>query len=120
MSLVGPRPALPSEVAQFDAELLQRTSVPPGITGLWQIEARDNPSFEVYRRLALFYVDNWSVTMDLAILVATVGVLLSRSVRALRGGGEVVQLSPHRTLETAAAPGAAPQPALDASGVPGA
>ncbi|MBO0732211.1 MAG: exopolysaccharide biosynthesis polyprenyl glycosylphosphotransferase, partial [Acidimicrobiaceae bacterium] len=59
MSLVGPRPALPTEVAQFDAELLERTLVPAGLTGLWQVEARDNPSFDAYRRLDLFYVDNW-------------------------------------------------------------
>src|SRR5205823_3441223 len=61
MSLVGPRPALPTEMAQFDAELMQRTLVPAGMTGLWQVEARDNPSFDAYRRLDLFYVDNWSL-----------------------------------------------------------
>ena len=61
MSLVGPRPALPQEVAQFDDELRPRTRVLPGITGLWQVEARDNPSFEAYRRLDLFYVENWSI-----------------------------------------------------------
>lgn len=71
MSLVGPRPALPSEVAQFDDELRQRLLVPPGITGLWQVEARDNPSFDAYRRYDLFYIENWSVGLDLAVLVAT-------------------------------------------------
>ena len=64
MSLVGPRPALPAEVAQFDNRLLDRTKVPPGVTGLWQVEARDNPSFSAYRRLDLFYVDNWSISLD--------------------------------------------------------
>lgn len=71
MSLVGPRPALPAEVAQFDDDLKQRLTVPPGITGLWQVEARDNPSFDAYRRYDLFYIENWSVGLDLAILVAT-------------------------------------------------
>jgi exopolysaccharide biosynthesis polyprenyl glycosylphosphotransferase len=71
MSLVGPRPALPSEVAQFDARLRARTAVPPGLTGLWQIEARDNPHFGPYRRLDLFYVENWSPLLDLEILITT-------------------------------------------------
>jgi len=89
MSLVGPRPALPAEVAAFDRELLARLNVRPGITGLWQLEARDNPSFHVYRRLDLFYVENWSIVLDAAIvwstavsivgrLVTAIGVLLSR------------------------------------------
>lgn len=58
MSLVGPRPALPAEVVNFPSELKMREQVMPGITGLWQVEARDNPSFEAYRRLDLFYVEN--------------------------------------------------------------
>lgn len=78
MSLVGPRPALPHEVAQFDEELLVRQRVLPGITGLWQVEGRDNPAFDVYRRLDLFYVENWSVGFDLAILMATLQSVLMR------------------------------------------
>lgn len=78
MSLVGPRPALLSEVATFAPELREREQVRPGITGLWQTEARDNPSFETYRRLDLFYVENWSVTLDLMILLATVEHLVVR------------------------------------------
>lgn len=84
MSLVGPRPALPSEVAQFDEELLERFSVPPGITGLWQVEARDNPSFSAYRRLDLFYVENWSITLDLAILFETFASVVSRVLRCCK------------------------------------
>ena len=72
MSMVGPRPALPSEVANFSPELRTRELVLPGITGLWQVEARDNPSFEAYRRLDLFYVENWSTTLDLLIVLATI------------------------------------------------
>ena len=78
MSLVGPRPALPHEVAQFDDELRGRQRVLPGITGLWQVEARDNPAFDAYRRLDLFYVENWSVGFDLAIILATVGAVFTR------------------------------------------
>jgi exopolysaccharide biosynthesis polyprenyl glycosylphosphotransferase len=84
MSLVGPRPALPVEVAQFDEELLARQRVRPGITGLWQVEARDSASFQVYQRLDLFYVENWSVSLDLAILLSTVQEVASRTVRAVR------------------------------------
>ncbi len=84
MSLVGPRPALPHEVEQFDPELRRRHSVKPGITGLWQLEARDNPSFHPYRRLDLLYVDNWSVGLDLGILLSTVPKVLASAVRFLR------------------------------------
>jgi exopolysaccharide biosynthesis polyprenyl glycosylphosphotransferase len=83
MSLVGPRPALPREVAQFDDELLDRTKVKPGITGLWQVEARDNPSFAAYRRLDLYYVDNWSAALDLVILIGTVEQVVTRLVTTL-------------------------------------
>ena len=78
MSLVGPRPALPKEVAEFPAELNDRHRVRPGITGLWQVEARDNPSFEAYLRLDLFYVKNWSLPLDLLILLATVDHIVLR------------------------------------------
>jgi len=81
MSLVGPRPALPTEVAHFDDELRQRGRVLPGITGLWQVEARDDPSFSSYRRLDLYYVENWSISLDLAILARTVGAVLIRGGR---------------------------------------
>jgi exopolysaccharide biosynthesis polyprenyl glycosylphosphotransferase len=84
MSLVGPRPALPEEVAQFDPDLQRRHAVKPGITGLWQLEARDNPSFHAYRRLDLFYVDNWSIGLDLFILFATVPVVITRGLSVSR------------------------------------
>jgi lipopolysaccharide/colanic/teichoic acid biosynthesis glycosyltransferase len=85
MSLVGPRPALPSEVADFDEVLLARTQVPPGMTGLWQVEARESAEFSTYRRLDLFYVENWSVTLDLVVLLATLESEVARVVRALIG-----------------------------------
>ncbi len=84
MSLVGPRPALPEEVAQFDLELMRRHAVKPGVTGLWQIEARDNPSFHAYRRLDLLYVDNLSIGLDLWILVATVPIVIARAMNICR------------------------------------
>jgi exopolysaccharide biosynthesis polyprenyl glycosylphosphotransferase len=83
MSLVGPRPALPAEVAQFDARLNHRLTVKPGVTGLWQVEARDLPSFDLYRRFDLMYVQNWSLSLDLAILARTFTVVLLRGLNAL-------------------------------------
>ncbi len=83
MTLVGPRPALAKEVAEFDEELLRRLEVTPGVTGLWQVEGRDNPSFEAYRSLDLFYVENWSLGVDLAILMSTAAVVLGRAARVL-------------------------------------
>jgi len=80
MSLVGPRPPLPSEFALFDEELQQRQQLTPGITGLWQLEARDNPSFRTYRRLDLFYLRNWSISLDLMILLMTASSVLIRAV----------------------------------------
>jgi exopolysaccharide biosynthesis polyprenyl glycosylphosphotransferase len=78
MSLVGPRPALPSEVSFWSSELHQRLTVKPGITGMWQISGRSNVSFEEYSRLDLYYVDNWSLWTDLAILLKTVPAVMSR------------------------------------------
>jgi len=71
MSVVGPRPALPREVAQWDKETTDRLRVLPGITGLWQVEGRSNAGFDVYKRLDLFYVDNWSLAHDLVIVMKT-------------------------------------------------
>ena len=94
MSLVGPRPALPDEVAQFDEQLRAREAVRPGITGLWQVEGRDNPSFAAYRRFDLFYLENWSVALDLAILLVTVESIIARVFRGLRHLDEDIQLAP--------------------------
>ena len=80
MSLVGPRPCLPAEAAEFDEGLAARYQVRPGVTGLWQVEARDNPVFRAYRRFDLFYVENWSISLDFVILVLTVQNVVSRAV----------------------------------------
>jgi len=86
MSLVGPRPALPEEVAQFDEELTHRMSVKPGLTGLWQVEARDLPSFDLYRRFDLLYVENWSIGLDLTLIARTIVVVPLRTLRSLLPG----------------------------------
>ena len=95
MSLVGPRPALAHEAATFDDELRARFSVRPGMTGLWQVEARDNPSFAAYRRYDLFYIENWSPTLDFAIFVATLQSValrgLSFLLRRPQGGPPAVR-----------------------------
>jgi exopolysaccharide biosynthesis polyprenyl glycosylphosphotransferase len=78
MSLVGPRPALPREVTGWEPDLHQRLRVKPGITGMWQVNGRSNASFEDYVRLDLYYVDNWSLLTDLAIIVKTVVTVLRR------------------------------------------
>jgi len=78
MSLVGPRPALPHETEEWDALLAQRLRVKPGITGMWQVSGRSDSSFEDYTRLDLYYVDNWSLATDLAILAKTIPVVALR------------------------------------------
>ncbi len=83
MSLIGPRPALPAETLQFDQDLQHRLDVRPGLSGLWQIEGRDSPSHEVMQRLDVFYVENWSIGLDLAILVGTAGAVFGRAGRYL-------------------------------------
>jgi exopolysaccharide biosynthesis polyprenyl glycosylphosphotransferase len=77
MSLVGPRPPMAAEVERYDLSHLRRLDVLPGITGLWQVEARQDPSFDSYISLDTAYVENWSLMMDLRILARTVGVVFS-------------------------------------------
>ncbi|MPZ68739.1 MAG: exopolysaccharide biosynthesis polyprenyl glycosylphosphotransferase [Actinobacteria bacterium] len=77
MSLVGPRPALPSEVEQFDDWTRNRMKVKPGMTGLWQVSGRAETSFSDYVRYDLFYIQNWSLSLDLWILWRTFRAVLS-------------------------------------------
>jgi Bacterial sugar transferase len=72
MSLVGPRPPLPSEFKQYRLDHLRRLDVVPGITGLWQITSRRDPSFDNYIALDLEYIENWSLGLDLKILLRTI------------------------------------------------
>jgi exopolysaccharide biosynthesis polyprenyl glycosylphosphotransferase len=77
MSLVGPRPPMAAEVEQYDLAHLRRLDVLPGITGLWQVEARQDPSFDSYISLDTAYVENWTLWLDLKILARTVHVVLA-------------------------------------------
>ncbi|MGN9802749.1 sugar transferase [Micromonospora sp. L32] len=76
MSLVGPRPPLPSEVARYDGDVARRLLVKPGMTGLWQVSGRSDLSWEDGIRLDLYYVENWSLAADLTILWKTFGAVL--------------------------------------------
>ncbi|MFR9805627.1 sugar transferase [Pseudonocardia sp. RS010] len=76
MSLVGPRPPLPAEVATYEDVARRRLLVRPGMTGLWQVSGRSNLSWEESVRLDLRYVENWSMALDLTILWKTLGAVL--------------------------------------------
>ena len=75
MSIVGPRPALPAEAELWTDEMGARLRVKPGITGMWQVSGRSTLSFEDYVRNDLYYVDNWTLLTDLAIVAKTVPVV---------------------------------------------
>jgi exopolysaccharide biosynthesis polyprenyl glycosylphosphotransferase len=72
MSLVGPRPPLPEEVAQYEAWQMRRLEVAPGITGLWQVSGRSNLTFDEQCLLDIYYIENWSPFLDITILLRTV------------------------------------------------
>jgi exopolysaccharide biosynthesis polyprenyl glycosylphosphotransferase len=76
MSLVGPRPPLPQEVSKYQRWQKRRLSMKPGITCLWQISGRNEVSFDDWMKLDLTYIDNWSLLLDLKILLKTVPVVL--------------------------------------------
>ncbi len=77
MSVVGPRPPLASEVSQYELQHLRRLDVLPGITGLWQVEARSSPSFQSYITLDMRYVEHWSLFLDLKIVLKTLKVVIA-------------------------------------------
>ena len=77
MSIVGPRPPIASEVRRYKLSHLRRLDVTPGITGLWQVVGRQNPSFESYVSLDVTYIENWSILLDLTIILRTIGVVLA-------------------------------------------
>src|SRR5579885_2053947 len=79
MSLVGPRPPIPAEVAQYEPWHLKRLEVPPGLTGLWQVSGRSELSFDEMVLLDIYYIETWSLGLDLRILLKTLpAVLLAR------------------------------------------
>lgn len=77
MSLVGPRPPLPSEVEAYESDVRRRLLVKPGLTGLWQVSGRSNLSWQDSVRLDLYYVENWSLAGDLVILLKTARAVLN-------------------------------------------
>jgi exopolysaccharide biosynthesis polyprenyl glycosylphosphotransferase len=79
MSLVGPRPPLPAEVAEYPEDMRRRLVVKPGLTGLWQVSGRAELSWEEAVRLDLRYVENWSLSLDLVILLRTLTAVLRAS-----------------------------------------
>lgn len=76
MSLVGPRPPLPSEVEAYESDVRRRLLVKPGLTGLWQVSGRSNLSWQDSVRLDLYYVENWSLAGDFVILLRTARAVL--------------------------------------------
>jgi exopolysaccharide biosynthesis polyprenyl glycosylphosphotransferase len=76
MSLVGPRPPLPSEVVQYTEHDWRRLEVPPGMTGLWQVSGRSSLTFAEMVRLDLFYIENWSVPLDVSLILRTIPAVL--------------------------------------------
>ena len=79
MSLVGPRPPLPAEVARYAADDTRRLLVKPGLTGLWQVSGRSDLTWEESVRLDLRYVENWSLALDLLILWKTLRAVMTGS-----------------------------------------
>jgi len=98
MSLVGPRPALYEERESFTPDLLAREDMPPGITGLWQVEARTEGDFDRYRQLDLRYIQEWTLRLDLWLLVKTPFMLVKHA------------LAPTVVAEIPAPPALAPGP----------
>jgi exopolysaccharide biosynthesis polyprenyl glycosylphosphotransferase len=76
MSLVGPRPPLPKEVAKYDRWQRRKLAVKPGLTCLWQVNGRNEVDFEDWMKLDLEYIDNWSLWLDTKILIKTVPTVL--------------------------------------------
>ena len=76
MSLIGPRPPLPEEVAKYSDHHWRRLDVRPGMTGLWQVSGRNNLSFEEWIRLDIEYIERWSFGLELKILLKTIPVVL--------------------------------------------
>ena len=77
MSLVGPRPPLPSEVLQYEIDHRARLSMRPGITCLWQVSGRNEIAFGDWVKLDLEYIERWSLLLDLEIMLLTIPAVLS-------------------------------------------
>ncbi|MBN2587233.1 MAG: sugar transferase [Candidatus Fermentibacteraceae bacterium] len=78
MSLVGPRPHVPEEVNLYSMRHFKKLEVPPGMTGICQVSGRNDLSYREMVKLDLYYVDNWSIWLDISILVMTIPAILLR------------------------------------------
>ncbi len=76
MSLVGPRPPIPSEVKEYDHWQRRRLSMKPGLTCIWQVSGRNDVSFEEWMRMDLAYIDRWSLLLDVKLLLKTLPAVL--------------------------------------------
>lgn len=79
MSIVGPRPPIPSEVMQYQRHLKRRLSINPGITCIWQVSGRNNVPFDKWMEMDMEYIDNWSLRLDFIIMLKTVKVIFDRN-----------------------------------------
>ena len=77
MSVVGPRPPLADEVREYALGHLRRLDITPGITGLWQVQGRRDPSFSSYVSLDMTYIDTWSIWLDFKIVLRTIAVVFA-------------------------------------------
>jgi hypothetical protein len=111
---------LAKEVATFNERLLLRNRVRPGITGLWQVQGREEPSFATYERCDVFYVENWSVQLDLAILLQTFGAVLDRASSMFRRSSKEPSAVPDDAPLAAApaVPAPATAPPVEAEAIP--
>jgi exopolysaccharide biosynthesis polyprenyl glycosylphosphotransferase len=78
MSLVGPRPPLPSQVAKYEPKHWRRLDVKPGMTGLWQVSGRSDLSFDEMVHMDIYYVENWTLMLDFKLMIRTVIAVLGR------------------------------------------
>ncbi len=78
MSIVGPRPPVPSEVKQYERSLNRRLSINPGITCIWQVSGRNNIPFDKWMEMDMEYIDNWSLMLDFIIIMKTFKVIFKR------------------------------------------
>ena len=76
MSLVGIRPPLPEEVAEYGERHLRRLTIKPGITGIWQVSGRNEIDFEEWIKLDLHYIDSWSPALDFKLLIKTIPAVI--------------------------------------------
>ena len=77
MSLVGPRPPLEREVKEYEEWQLRRIDVTPGMTGLWQVSGRSDLPFSQMVQLDIYYIEHWSIWLDIKILLKTIPAVLS-------------------------------------------